>query len=233
MSRQQPPAEDTSRIFHVLPVVTDSTTVSGVKPDRTFAYSDADWREIKLSLARVGIDADVKMIGDRWWAQPYPATALAAAPQRPLREQLQEMAADYRGLSRMRKEGCSLTPKQEAAEIQKVLSALERAHFTLNSSRVGIIAFGSFGSGAIREAMSAYIAKLKRYRDGLMASQPRSSGNARKVHIEYWGELVVLWKAITAGQAPRGLHFLYACSAPAFPEETIQGRIRTFLDQLQ
>ena len=225
---RRPVVEDT-RILHLLPVAADSTTVAAVGPDRAFAYSDADWREIKCSLARVSIDADVKMVGDRWWAQPDPVTAFTAAPQRPLREQLEALASDYRALSCWRKERRSLTPQQEAAKIQKVLNALERAHFTLNSSRVGIIARDP-ASVAAREAISALTAKLKRWRDRLRAAGNRSSINARKAHVEYWGELVILWKAITAGQ---GLsHFLYVCSAPAFPETT-QGRIRTFLDQLQ
>ena len=68
---RRPVVEDT-RILHLLPVAADSTTVAAVGPDRAFAYSDADWREIKCSLARVSIDADVKMVGDRWWAQPDP-----------------------------------------------------------------------------------------------------------------------------------------------------------------
>jgi hypothetical protein len=231
MSRQRrPSAADTPRVIHALPVVVDSTTVAAVGPDRTFAYSDANWREIKLSLTRVNVDADAVMVGDRWWAQYDPVTAFTAAPQRSLREQLEALASDYRALSCWRKERRSLTPKQEAAEIQKVLNALERARFTLNSSRVGII---TRESGAVHEAMSAFTAKLKRWRDGLKAMDSRSNINARKVHIEFWGELAVLWKAITAGQAPRGpSHFLYVCSAPAFPETT-QGRIRTFLDQLQ
>jgi hypothetical protein len=232
MSRQRRPiAEDTPRITHILSVVTDSSTVAGVRPDRTFAYSDADWREIRLSLSRVDVDANAVTVGDRWWAQPDPATALTAAPQRPLREQLQELAADYRGLLQFRKKRWALTPKQEAAEIQKVLDALEHARVTLASSKVGFVCFGS---SDVREAMGAFTVKAERWRDGLKAMTSRSSTNARKVHIEFWGELVTMWKAITAGQAPRGLSpFLYVCSAPAFPEETTQGRIRTFLDRLQ
>jgi hypothetical protein len=231
VSRQRPPAiKDPTRIFHALPVVADSTTVAAVGPDRTFAYSDADWLKIKQSLAwHSNIDADAVTVGDRWWAQPDPATAFTAAPQRPLREQLQEMAADYRGLWSWRKEGRSLTPKQEAAEIQEALNALEDVRRILNSSRVGFIAYGA---GDFREAMSAFTAKAERWRDGLKAMGSRSNANARKVHIEYWGELVSLWRTIAAGQAPRALnHFLYVCSAPVFPETT-KGRIRSFLNQL-
>jgi hypothetical protein len=241
MSRPRPPAtKDSTRIIHLLSVATDSTTVAAVGPDRTFAYSDANWREIKQSLSwHDGIDADAVMVGDRWWAQSDPATAFTAPPQRPLREQLQELAADYRGLLRFRKERWALTPKQEADEIQKVLDAVEHARLTLNSSRVGFIFYGIRAAGLhgdeagnLCKAMSAFTAKAERWRDRLKATGSRSNANARKVHIEYWGELVSLWQAIAGGQAPRALnHFLYVCSAPVFPETT-KGRIRSFLNQL-
>ena len=216
------------RNFPLLPVMADSRTVAAVGPDRTFAYSDTDWQKIKLSLDRVDINADAVTVGDRYWAQPYPATALTAAPQRPLREQLQELAADYRGLSHW--DG-SLTPKQEAAKIQRVLHTLERARLALTSSGVGFI---SYESGGVREAVGALIAKAERHRDKLLALSNRSSANARKVHIEYWRELVVLWEAITAGQNRRRRalsYFLLACSAPAFPKTATKGRLRRFLDR--
>jgi hypothetical protein len=130
-----------------------------------------------------------------------------------------------------RKKRWSLTPKQEAAKIQKVLDALEHARLALVSSKVGFVCYESSG---VREAMRAFTVKAERWRDGLKAMGRRSNINARKAHIEFWGELVALWKAITAGQAPRGLsHFVCVCSEPAFPEETTQGRVRTFLDRVQ
>jgi hypothetical protein len=238
----------------------DSTTVTAVSAPGTFAYSDADWGKIKTCLARLDIDADAVMVGDRWWAQPpiaAPGAApAAAAPQRPLREQLQELAADYRGLLRFRKERRALTPKQEAAEIQKVLDALARARAALVSSKVGFIAHElaladerarqqgtqtstytgapALKSDDVRKAVDAFTAKAERHIVMLKAAGNRSRANARKAHIEYWGELVVLWRATTVGQHPRILsHFLYVCSAPAFPEETTQGRIKAFLDRLQ
>jgi hypothetical protein len=226
---RRPIVEDT-RIIHVLPARVDSLLVAAVGPDRTFAYKDADWQKIKQSLAwHDNIDADAVTVCYRWWAQPDPATAFTAAPQRPLREQLEALASDYRALSCWRKERRFLTPKQEAAEIQKVLNALGRARSILDESRVSYIAYEP---GAVREELRTLTVKLERYRDELRTLGNRSSVNARKVHIAYWGELVSLWRAIAAGQAPRALnHFLYVCSAPAFPETT-KGRIRSFLDQL-
>jgi hypothetical protein len=223
VSRQQP------RVIHALPVLADSRTVAAVGPDRTFAYSDADWQKIKASLARVSIDADAETVGDRWWARPDPATALTTVPQRPLCEQLQELAADYRGLL----QGFSLTPKYEAARIRRVLDALERSCHVLNSSRVGFV---SYAAGDMREAVRAFTVKAKRHLDKLMATGSRSSVNARKVHIAYWGELVLLWQTITnqkrRRQRRRGLsEFLLACSAPAFPEATTKSSITSFLSK--
>src|SRR5262245_9429620 len=178
-----------ARVMHCLPVRVDSQTVAAVGRDRTFAYSDADWRKIKASLALVGIDADAVTVGDQWWAQANPETALTTAPQRPLREQLQALAADHRGLWSWQKKGRSLTPKQEAVKIGIVLTAVEFAHDKLSSSGVSFI---QFEASDVRETMTAFIAKTKRKLKRLNAEGSGSSKNARKVHIEYWGTLVFL-----------------------------------------
>jgi hypothetical protein len=77
------------------------------------------------------------------------------------------------------------------------------------------------------------IAKAKRHVDKLTAEGSRSSENARKTHVEYWGELVLLWQAITADQnrrqRERGLNaFLLACSKSVFPEATSKNNIKNF-----
>lgn len=238
-----------ARVMHCLPVRVDSRTAAAVGRDRTFAYSDADWRKIKASLALVDIDADAVTVGDQWWAQFDPETALTTAPRRPLREQLQALAADYRGLWSWHKERRSLTPKQEAVKIRIALNALEVAHDKLNSSRVGFI---SYEGGDAREAMTALIAKTKRHLNTLNAMGSRSSANARKVHIIYWGKLVLLWQTIIRtgtsrlgrGQRKEALsQFLLVCSGPALPEEmqrsspsgfrlqTTKSRIASFLNK--
>ena len=173
-------------------------------------------------LARAGIDADTATVGDRWWAQPYPVAALLAPPQRPLREQLQELASDYRQLWR------GLTPKQEADEIQTVLDTLVHARVTLNSSKVGFVAYESDG---VREAVDAFTVKAERHIARLRAAGNRTGANARKAYTVYWGELVLLWRAITAGSAQSPSQFLRVCSAPVF-SETTEGGIRNFLDRL-
>jgi len=167
-------------------------------------------------------------IGDRWWAQPDPAAALAAAPKRPLLEQLQELAADHRGLAAYRKQGHSLTPLQEAGKIQEKLKKLESARAALDSRLLVFIP----ETDVAREALTVVIAKAKRKVDRLTAEGSRSSENARKTHIEYWDALALLWRAITADQKrprERGLNsFLLACSKSVFPDETSKSNIKNF-----
>ena len=239
-----------------LPVRLSSSWVGAVPADKTFAYSEADWQSIKVSLDRIGIDADAVTVPDRYWAHPDPAAALVAEPElienelmgekkqwvllskRPLREQLQELAADYRGLAAYRKQGDSLTPRQEAAEIQEILNKLEAARAALNSRLLDFIpqtaAVGPKPQTAVaREALTVIIDRAKRLVDKLTAQGSRSSENARKTHIEYWDALALLWRAITADQNrrphERGLNsFLLACSKSVFPDETSKSNIKNF-----
>ena len=227
--------EDTStaapptRVRHALPVRLSSRWVGSVPTDKTFVYSNAEWQSIKTSLDRIGIDADTMTVGDRWWAQPDPSAALAAGPKQSLREQLRELAADYRGLAAYSKRGHSLTPLQEADEIGEKLKKLEPARAALDSRLLQFIP----QTAAAREALAVVIAKAKRHVDKLRAEGSRSSVNARKAHILYWGMLMLLWQATTANQnrrqRERSLNpFLLACSTPAFPEETSKSRVNDF-----
>jgi hypothetical protein len=217
------------RVWHAFPVKISSFWVGSVRADKTFGYGDADWQRIKASLACVGIDADAVTVGDRWWAQSDPEAALVAEPKQPLREQLRELAADYRGLAAYSKQGISLTPRQEAGQIQEKLSKLEPARAALDSRLLDFIP----QTADARKALAVVIAKAKRHVDKLTAEGSCSSDNARQVHIEYWGKLMLLWQAITADQnrrqRERGLNrFLLACSTPAFPQKTSKSRVNDF-----
>jgi len=247
-----------------LPVRLSSRWVGTVPADKTFAYSEADWQSIKVSLDRIGIDADAVTVPDRWWAHPDPAAALVAEPQligekkqwvmlakRPLREQLQELAADYRGLAAYSKQGEALTPLQEAAEIQEILNKLEAARAALNSRLLDFIpqtaAVGPEPQSAVaREALTVIIDKAKRHVDKLTAEGSRSRFNAHKAHIEYWGKLVLWWRSRTPRRRQRKealSQFLLACTKPAFSERmlrssssgfrlpTIESRIASFLNK--
>jgi hypothetical protein len=219
------------RARHALRVRSSSFLLRSGPTDKTFAYSEDGWRKIKASLARVGIDADAITVGpcDRWWALPDPAAALVAKPQRSLREQLRELAAYYGGLAAYSKQGGSLTPWQEAAEIRKELNMLEPARAALDSQLLLFIP----ETADAREALTVVIARAKRHVDWLTTQGSQSSFNARKVHIEYWGKLMLLWQAITADQnqqqRERGLAlFLLACSGSTFPEATSKNNIKNF-----
>ena len=246
-STTAPPA----RVRQGFPVRLRATWVASV-PHKTFAYSDAQWRKIRDSLAPLGIDADVETVPDRWWAHPDPAAALVAEPQligkkiqgvilvkRPLREQLQELAGDYLGLAEFIKQGEALTPRQEAAEIRGALSKLEAARATLDNSMTFLFSPHS-------KALAPFIAHAQRFHDRLMAEGSYNRFNAYKAHIEYWGKLVLWWRTRTPGRRQRKealSQFLLACTKPAFSEQmlqssssssrlpTIESRIASFLNK--
>src|SRR5262249_42251788 len=154
---------------------------------------------------------------------------------------------DYLGLWSWRGSGHSLTLKQELAQTQKVLAALECARDAIESPpRVGGIINWA---GDALAAMAALTTKVKRHHNNLEAAikgRPHfrmeapvdggSSGrsyNARKVHTEYWAALVLLWQTITRQKRQRGLsEFVLACSAPAFPKQTTKKSVRRFLDRM-
>jgi hypothetical protein len=230
----------------MLSVMYDSTTVAAVAPDTTFAYGDSDWQKIKASLA--GVDADAVKVGDRWWAQPCPRTALTRKPKRLLREQLQEMAADYLGLWSWRANAWSLTLKQELARTQEASDVLKRAQDVLvKVPRVGAV---SRAAGDLPGQLGALIDKIDRHCDMLedaVRGKPHfrleaaatggsggSSDNARKAHTEYWDKLVLMWQTITHRKQQRGLtKFLHACSKPAFKDQTTENGVRSFLARMR
>jgi hypothetical protein len=201
-------------------------------PYKTFAYSDAEWQKIKNILAPLDIDADAMTIGDLWWEQST-AASLVAEPRRPLREQLQGLAAEYLGLVGFYKQGApgALTPWQEAAEIREALKQARGFRVTLDNTL-------TFSFSPHREEVSKPLALLiagaQRFHDRLMAEGSQNSANARSAHWEYWDRLSLLWQAITAGKTPRlrerGLNsFLLTCSGPVFPDKTSKSTINDFL----
>jgi hypothetical protein len=164
--------------------------------DKAFAFSDADWQRIVASLAPVGIDADAITVREDWWA---PADAIAvredlmAEPRRPLREQLQNCVACYRGRAVCRKHGDFLTPRQEAAEIREAVKTLEVARDTLGSATLLFI-----DTAGTCEALDRHIADAKRKCDRLMATKSPSRLNARKEYSECWEKLLLLWQTMIA-----------------------------------
>src|SRR5262245_12129198 len=209
--------------------------------DKTFAFSDADWQRIVASLAPDGIDADAITVCEDWWAH----RDLMAEPRRPLREQLQNCVACYRGRAVCRKHGDFLTPRQEAAEIQEAVKTLEVARDTLGSATLLLI-----DTAGTCEALDRHIADAKRKCDRLMATKSPSRLNARKEYSECWEKLLLLWQTMIAqtgtlpGRQQRKealSQFLLACTEPAFPElrsssgsrlrTTTKSRIASFLNR--
>ena len=200
--------------------------------DKTFAFSDADWQRIVASLAPVGIDADAITVREDWWAPTDAITVredwwahrdLMAEPRRPLREQLQNCVACYRGRAVCRKHGDFLTPRQEAAEIQEAVKTLEAARVALGSPTLLFIP----DTEGTCEALDRHIADAKRKCDRLMATKSPSRLNARKEYSECWEKLLLLWQTMIAqtgtlpGRQQRKealSQFLLACTEPAFPE---------------
>ena len=204
-------------------------------PYKTFAYSDAEWQKIKNILAPLDIDADAMTIGDLWWAQST-AAALVAEPRRPLREQLQGLAAEFLGLVEFYKQGApgAFTPRQEAAEIREALNKFARPLAAALSLDNSLTFSFSPHRETVSKALAPFIAHAQRFHDRLMAEGSQSSANARSAHWEYWDWLSLLWQAITAGKTPRlrerGLNsFLLTCSGPVFPDKTSKSTINDFL----
>ena len=204
-------------------------------PYKTFAYSDAEWQKIKNILAPLDIDADAMTIGDPWWEQST-AAALVAEPRRPLREQLQGLAAEFLGLVEFYKQRApgALTPRQEAAEIREALNKFARPLAAALSLDNSLTFSFSPHRETVSKALAPFIAHAQRFHDRLMAEGSQSSANARSAHWEYWDWLSLLWQAITAGKTPRlrerGLNsFLLTCSEPVFPDETSKSTINDFL----
>src|SRR5262245_29722233 len=208
--------------------------------DKTFAFSDADWQRIVASLAPVGIDADAIPVREDWWAH----RDLMAEPRRPLREQLQNCVACYRGRAVCRKHGDFLTPRQEAAEIQEAVKTLEAARVALGSPTLPIP-----DTEGTCEALDRHIARAKWYGERLRTKRSPRRFNARREYSECWEKLLLLWQTMIAktgtlpGRRQRRealSQFLLACPEPAFPElrsnssrlrTTTKSRIASFLNR--
>jgi hypothetical protein len=174
----------------------------------TGTFTEAQWQAIRASLAAVGVDLDAT---------------------KALRDALQEMAWYYSARSRLE---WPLTPKQQAAELEKYLAALKGA---LDVSVAGYHVDAAHAD-ATRTVLTDSIAGWQRRLDELMAMGSRSNESARKLHTEYWIELTRLWQEFTAGASrrrPKNLsQFLFACSAPLFPEATKREKaISAFVDR--
>jgi hypothetical protein len=181
-----------------------------------WAYSEANWQEIKQSLEERGVELDAVTVsvpfvpGERWWP-PDPILQ-----QRPLRDALQIMARYYCVLPLLPK---PLTPIQHAEVLREAEAAFEKAREMLARTQLG-------DPENLYAGLTHKLAEVRRLRDKLTAKGSRSAENAHTLHNDCWREFARLWRAITpsAGKLRRKQlgSFLVACTKPLFPNMTAQ-----------
>jgi hypothetical protein len=192
-----------------------------------WAFSEANWQEIKESLNQRSIDLDAVMVGERlvpgkrWWL-----TDDSTVRQRPLRDALQIMARHYRVLALLPKPP---TPKQQTEVLREAMAIFEKARTilpgTLHSEGYGAGSMESFH--ALDAALTEKITEMRFRIARLKGMGSRSTWSARTVHNECWREFARLWRGITpsAGKFRRKRlrSFLVACTKPLFPNMTARG----------
>jgi hypothetical protein len=179
-----------------------------------WAFSEANWQEIKESLADCDVDLDAVRVGERfvpgerWW--------LKDDSTRPLRDALQIMARHYRVLALLPRP----TPKQQTEALQKAMATFEEAQKllpgTLHSEGYSAGSMESFHT--LDAALTEKITELRFRIARLKTFGSRSAVSARAVHNDYWRELKSLWLGIVGSAGPlrrKELRkFLVACTPP-------------------
>jgi hypothetical protein len=195
-------------------------------------YSDSQWQAVRDSLAAVGIDLDVATLD-------LELLCCGVARVRGLDEMLQRLAWWYAlaaagVLQRKTREG-----RQRVLRLQTELATFEAALAVLDNAKhefhLGITdELRAAAHGVLHDELTDLIARLRWRIDQLTERDPssRSSANARKPHREFWTELTRLWLALTADRPRREylLEFLFACSSPIFPAETINSALTSFTE---
>jgi hypothetical protein len=206
---------------------------------RFATFSEAQWQEIEESLGERGVDLNAEMVDElygprEWWGWEDYTPA-----QRPLCNVLQEaayLAAMARGMK-------SITPLQQAENLQKILTAFETAVTTLahtpsdgglGGGHLGLPTFDQLDvlierKNALRAAMRQYIAELRERIAKLkaMGSEKKLNARSHKVHNHYWETQALLWLKVTGSAGPKRrqhlCRFLLACTPPTlFPDMTAQ-----------
>jgi hypothetical protein len=202
-------------------------------------FSEAQWQEIRESLAERSVELETEMVDElygprEWWGwQDY------TPAQRPLRNVLQEVAyhaAMARGMK-------PPTPRQQAEDLQKILTAFETALTMLARTpsdgglcggHLGLPTFDKFDvlierKNTLLAATREYIGGLQESIAKLRAMGNRSAQNARthKEHYHLWEIVARLWLKVTGSAGPkRRQHlrrFLLACTPPTlYPGMTAQ-----------
>jgi hypothetical protein len=209
------------------------------------SFSEADWREIKASLAEHDIDLDMRVGGfvpgkSRWWLLDDSATGTKPGHPRPLRDALWCMALYY-GTLVPHVWNKPPTPIQQAKGLQKMLSVFENTLLALNMN--GMFDRPGWTDDDARaadkmlfDATALYITRLQERITKLRTMPSPRVENARTAHNDYWHELTRLWVGIGGGVGPKRdslRNFLLACSRAPFPHMTAQelnNKVDSFID---
>ena len=185
-------------------------------------YSDADWRQIKKSLA--GIDLDATVVKDQY-----------LNTEMPLREVLQGVASYYAARSCLK----PVMRSERADWLRKAQASFELARANLGAVFSGV---DPDDFDQLRHTATAYhaadavlkdaIASTQRQLGKLVAMGSTSSKNAEKPHQKFWDELRVLWLALPIAPEQRTHEnlraFLHTCSVSIFPATTTPGALTAF-----
>ena len=179
-------------------------------------YSDAQWRAIRKSLARIGIDADMITV-----------TPDRAAHPLPLRKELQDLAHAFAVVQAQVQYRLS---RQAIEDMRKALAALKDAHTIFAR-------YGDIEGEKIDAEIVVLIAETQRRLDRFLANWGRRA-NARKIHVQFWSRISRVWEMIIAEQTPtrrplrRDLfRFLRACSSASFAAAATDSALKNFLDR--
>jgi hypothetical protein len=191
--------------------------------EKFVAYSDQEWAAIRGVFAKADINADQIVIGEdnhenyivvppdlaRW--------QLDLMAPRSLRRALDDVA---RHCNRLRGSLLSLTPKQRAEQLKKVIGACESVPRVMD-----------YDDDA-HHALTVLVNRMREQHDKFAALR-RMNQNARKIWRDaFWLYLLELWNAVTRKKkTPRKVvvNFLLLCSMPVFL--TKAKAIEYFLDK--
>jgi hypothetical protein len=137
------------------------------------------------------------------------------------------------------------TPKQRAASLTADIEKLEAAYDALGDVFIGPflpedprlteaeLRVCTTSHHVARLALEEQIAYQRWLRDALVGHS-RSSGNAKKKHVQFWQLVTLIWQRLRATKPRRHKHlqeFLRACSAPLYPKATTDKALTAFVER--
>jgi hypothetical protein len=222
--------------------------------------TDSEWRRIKTSLERVGVDADAVKVpfyvpdGQEWPSYLPPlSNPKWLGPEWPLREMLPALFErsdpnnpyDYRVYQAPRPTPRELAKKQidTIKRCNDLIAWLDNYknynRDTVMSKYSRIMQMFEFPelvrlASTAKDHLSALVAELERCRDKLAAMGASRGGHRRKVHITFWKELTRIFDVHVDNDVKyrnqHKINFLQACSAPYCPKEATVSALTAFVE---